>query len=231
MKGQGVRLYSYWRSSSSWRVRIALAIKGCDYELVPINLVAGGGAQHSEEYQRLNPSRQVPLLEWSEQGRLRRLSESLAICEYLDATLGEPLFVPQSAYLAACVRQAAEIINAGIQPLQNLSLLQRLGELDDNFDRMMWCRRVIERGFQALEPRLAEYADEFGGPGKQNAFCVGSEVTLADVCLVPQVYNARRFGVQVDRFANIARIAKLCAEQTAFSATHPAQQPDAPQDA
>ncbi|HWE26667.1 MAG TPA: maleylacetoacetate isomerase [Polyangia bacterium] len=210
-----MKLYSYWRSSASWRVRIGLNYKGLDYEYVPVNLVREGGEQHKPEYHALNPMELVPALELDD-GRL--LSQSLAILEYLEETIATPPLLPRDAYLRARCRQLAELVNAGIQPLQNTGPQQRLKAL--GVDEVAWSRHFIAQGLAAL----AATAEQTAGK-----FLVGDTVTLADVCLVPQLYNARRFGVDLTLVPLLGRVEAACLELEAFQLAQPDRQPDAVQ--
>lgn len=209
-------LWGYFRSSASYRVRIALNWKGIAYEQCPVHLVRDGGEQHGEAFRALNPLRQVPAL--SIDGLV--LVQSLPIIEYLEETRPErPLLPPDPRTRAVC-RQIAETINSGIQPLQNLSVLQRLGTefgLDDA-GKFAWAAHWIERGFDALETMLQRSAGEC---------CVGDQVTLADVVLVPQVFASRRFGARLERYPLTMAIHDRLAEHPAFAAAHPSVQPDA----
>lgn len=211
-----VRLHSYFRSSASWRVRIALAWKGIEYEYVPVHLVRDGGEQHSAAYRALNPLRSVPTLEID--GVV--LAESLAIIEYLEETRPNPPLLPSDPVQRARVRQLAEVVNSGIQPVQNLRVLQKLGR-DWNADdaaRAHWARHWIELGLEALEKLLERHS---------GTYSVGDDVTVADVCLVPQLYNARRFGVELAPFENVRRIEDALGQLPAFQAAAPDKQPDA----
>ncbi len=211
-----MRLYGYWRSTASWRVRLVLALKEVEYDNHPVHLVRDGGEQRTDAYRRKNPMTQVPLLEWEEDGRTRRLSQSVAICELLNERYPEPPLLPPSLEGRATVRQLVEVVNAGIQPLQNLRVLQELSAA--GMDRDEWGARWIERGFIALETMLQETA---------GAYAFADELTLADVFVVPQVYNARRFGVKMSRFPTIERVDAACAALPAFAAAAPDRQPDA----
>lgn len=208
-----MKLYNYWRSSASWRVRIGLAYKGLDYEYVPIHLVREGGAQHQESYRGKNPMRQVPYLELDDG---RGLAQSVAILEYLEEVHPAPPLLPEDPYLRARVRQLVEIVNAGIQPLQNLAVTQRLRALGVDADA--WTKEWIERGLKALETEVAKTAGRF---------CVGDAPSLADVVLVPQMYSSRRFGVDPSAFEHLHRIEANCGELPAFESAHPSAQPDA----
>lgn len=210
-------LYSYWRSSASYRVRIALALKGLDYEYRPVHLVKDGGEQHAAGYRALNPEGRVPLLVDGD----FRLGQSLAILRYLDARFPERPLVSAEPREAARAWQFCEAINADIQPLHNLGplgyLSQKLGV--DEAQRATWIRHWIDRGLSALE---AEVADQ---PLQTAVF--GSSPGIADCCLVPQVYAARRFGADLARYPRLVALAARLESLPAFVAAHPDQQPDA----
>ncbi|XP_078418102.1 maleylacetoacetate isomerase isoform X4 [Cetorhinus maximus] len=201
-------LYTYFRSSCSWRVRIALAFKGVAYDQVGVNLVKGGGQQHANSFKALNPMKQVPAL--SIDGIT--LSQSLAIIQYLDETRPGPRLLPEDAKKRAQVRMISDLITSGIQPLQNLNVLQKLGD-----EKLEWAQCFIINGFQALESLLQQTAGRY---------CVGDEVTMADLCLVPQVYNAVRFKVDLAPFPTIERINNTLLELEAFKVSDPSCQPD-----
>ena len=211
-------LLGYWRSSASYRVRIGLNLKALPYEYVAVNLVApGGGEQLAEPYRSRNPMGQVPtLLVEEDDGATVALRQSLPILEYLDERFGEPPLLPADRTLRAHARALAEVVNSGIQPLQNLSVTRRLAAL--GVDDKAWVRAVVSDGLVALERQVADTAGRF---------CVGDHPTIADCCLVPQLYSARRFGVAVEHFPTLSRIERACAERPAFSAAHPDLQPDA----
>lgn len=213
----GVRLHSYFRSSASWRVRIALAWKGIDYDYVPVHLVRGGGEQHSEAYRALNPLRSVPSLEID--GVV--LTESLAILDYLEQTRPDPPLFPRTPVQRARALQLAEVVNSGIQPVQNLRVLQKLGSdwNADDSQRAAWARHWIGLGLTALEELLQRYS---------GTYSVGDDVSVADVCLVPQLYNARRFGVDLEPFVHIRRVESALRTLPAFQAAVPGKQPDCP---
>lgn len=208
-----MRLYSYWRSSSAWRVRIALAWKALPHELEPVQLVRG--EQHTHEYHALNPLEQVPVLELEEDGRLVRLTQSMAIIEYLDERFPERPLLPVARAERARARQLAEIVNSGIQPLQNLSLQRELERA--NFDVASFRQQAIARGLAALEAVAAESAGRF---------LVRDGVTLADIYLVPQMYAARRFGLDLEPFPTLRRVDAECSALAEFQSAHPNAQPD-----
>ncbi len=214
-----LRLYSYWRSSSAYRVRIALNLKELDYELVPIHLVRDGGQHHHADYMKLNPQALVPVL--TDGGRVFR--QSMAICEYIEEAYPErPLLPPADIRSRARVRALAQMIACDIQPLNNLRVLMYLDkELGVKGQRKTdWYKYWITDGFTALEA-LLEQSPTTG------YFCDGDEPTLADAFLVPQVYNALRFEIDLSGFANINRIYGHCIEEEAFALAAPEAQPDA----
>lgn len=206
-----MRLYAYWRSSASWRVRIGLHLKRVPFTITPIHL--RDGVQRTDAHAARNPMRQVPVLELDD-GTL--LTQSLAILEWLDQVHPSPPLLPADPLVRARVRQAAEIVNAGIQPLQNFRVLLAIEEMGG--DRMAWGRQVIAEGLHAVEA----LARAHGG-----SYTIGDTVTLADCCLVPQLYNARRFGVDLEPFPALVGIDERCAALPAFQAAHPDRQPDA----
>lgn len=219
MNQDALTLYSYWRSSAAYRVRIGLELKHLSYELRAVNLVREGGEQHRPEYRALNPQQLVPTLL---HGR-RVMTQSLAILEYLEETFPEPAIMPATARERARVRALALAIACDIHPLNNLRVLQYL-EREWNVpqaEREAWVRRWIETGFEALEVMLAD------NPSTGD-FCEGELPSIADCCLVPQVYNARRFGVDMGRFPTIERIERNCLALPEFQAARPESQPDAP---
>lgn len=214
----GPVLYSYWRSSASYRVRIALNLKGIAYETRPVHLVRGGGEQKSPEYLAVNPQALVPSFE--EDGLT--ITQSLAIIDYLEDTRPGPALLPSDAAGRARVRSLALIVACDVHPLNNSGVLRfltdELGVDDDG--RQRWYRNWIERGFTAMEARL-------GGDRETGRFCHGDEPGLADLFLVPQVYNAERFDCDLSAFPTIRRITSTCLELEAFSAATPEAQPDA----
>jgi maleylpyruvate isomerase len=211
-----MRLHNYWRSSASWRVRIALAYKNLSYDYVPVHLVRGGGEQYAAEYVRdFNPMSQVPVLEL-EDGR--RIAQSMAILEYLEERFPEPALLPGEPWARARARQMAELVNAGIQPFQNMPAVT--GYVKDRLrgDVTEWLHHFLGRGLLALERTARETA---------GTFLVGGEPSFADVCLVPQLYSARRFDVPLEAFPTLLRVEAACVALPAFAAAHPDRQPDA----
>ncbi len=211
-------LYSYWRSSAAWRVRIALALKHLPCEIRPVHLLRDGGQQHSPEYLRLNPQGRVPTL----MDGKRVLTQSLAIIEYLDECHPEPPLLPPTPRERARVRAMAQVIACDIHPLNNLRVLQRLEQqcgLDAEGKRQ-WMHFWMKQGFDALEQMLAN------NPAT-GACCEGDHPGLADICLIPQLYNARRFGLDLSPWPEIQRIEAHCLQLPAFRDTAPEVQPDA----
>jgi maleylacetoacetate isomerase len=196
-------LYDYYRSSASYRVRIALSLKGVDYERVPVNLL--DGAQQGEAYRAINPQGFVPMLEADAQ----RMTQSLAIISWLDAKFPEPPLQLDDPHVLAL----ALTIAADIHPVNNLRVLKRLAKLGIDQDaRDDWYRHWIREGFEALEALAAPRAGQF--------LC-GQEVTLADICLIPQMYNARRFAVDLSPYPTLVRADAEAAGLEAFVAAHP----------
>ncbi len=209
-------LRGYWRSSCSWRVRIALNWKGLPYDTVPVHLVADGGQQHGEAHRRVNPMREVPVLMVDGQP----LAQSMAILEYLEETYPTPPLLPADPVDRARVRQLAEVVNSGIQPVQNLRVMQQLGRdfAVEKPDQIAWSRDWIAFGFNALHQLVEQYGGDYS---------VGDAVSYADVCLIPQLYNARRFAVDLSHYPRLVEIEERLKELPAFQAAEPDQQPDA----
>ncbi|KAK3094067.1 hypothetical protein FSP39_023719 [Pinctada imbricata] len=205
-------LYSYFRSSCTWRVRIVMNLKGLDYEYSAVNLIKDGGQQRTDDYSAVNPMQQVPALMVN--GEV--LTQSVAIMEYLEEKYPENPILPKDLISRAKVRQIAETIAGGIQPLQNLVVLQKIG--DEN--KAEWAKFWIDKGFVALESMLEKTAGKY---------CYGDSVTMADVCLVPQVGNANRFNVDMSKFPIISRVNEELEKLEAFQKAHPFVQPDCPE--
>ncbi|HEX9400086.1 MAG TPA: maleylacetoacetate isomerase [Anaeromyxobacter sp.] len=212
-----LRLYSFWRSSSAWRVRIGLALKGLGFELRPVNLAAG--EQFSEAHRARSPLCQVPVLEIEEDGRAFRIVQSMAILEWLEERWPTPALLPPDLEGRARVRALAEHVNSGIQPLQNAIVLKMLREKEKGLDRT-WARLHIARGLEGLERAVDD--------GRAGRFCHGDGPGLAECYLVPQLYNARRYGVDLAPYPILRRIEEACLSLAQFQAADPERQPDAP---
>lgn len=214
----GLVLYGYWRSSAAYRVRIALNLKGLDYGNHPVHLVKDGGEQHAAAYTAMNPQQLVPSLR--DGGQV--LTQSLAIMEYLDETRPSPPLLPADAPGRARVRALAQLVACDVHPLGNLRVLQYLehGLGVDEARRGEWSRHWIAAGFAAMEAMLA-------GDAATGRYCHGDAPGLADACLVPQVYNARRWKLSLDDYPTIRRIDEACHALEAFRAAAPEVQVDA----
>ena len=208
-----MRLYSYWRSSSAWRVRIVLAYKRLDYTLVPVHLRRD--EQHLPDFVERSPLGQVPVLELDAETGPVSLTQSMAILEYLEEVHPHPPLLPADPLARARVRALAETINAGTQPLQNLALQRELQAR--GVDPAPLVAGFIQKGLRALEA--------LGGTSA-GRFLVGDSPTFADVYLVPQLYAARRFGVDVAAFPLLSRVEEACTALPAFATAHPDRQPD-----
>ena len=212
-----LKLYSYWRSSASYRVRIALNLKGLAYETIPVHLVKDGGQQHQPAYRALNPQGRVPLLVDGD----FKLGQSLAIFGYLESQYPEPALLPADPKQRARIWQFCEAINADMQPLHNLG---PLGYLSREFgiseeQKLAWIRHWIDRGLSALEQDITDQPER--------AYVFGDAPSYADCCLVPQMYAARRFGGDLAKYPRLAALATGLEQRPAFVAAHPEQQPDA----
>ena len=213
-----MKLYDYFRSSACYRVRIGLQLKGLDYDAVSVHLVRDGGEQLKPDYREINPTGLVPVLK--DGGAT--LTQSMAILEYLDETHTTSPLLPADAAGRARVRSLALMIACDIHPLDNLRVLRYLvkqaGLTEDA--KNAWYAHWVQEGFTALEAHLAASADT-------GRFCHGDTPTLADCFLVPQVFNAVRFCIDITPYPTIARIDEACRALPAFQAAHPSQQPDA----
>ncbi|MCT7296021.1 maleylacetoacetate isomerase [Ralstonia sp. CHL-2022] len=211
-----IKLYNYFRSSASFRVRIALEIKGLPYDYAPVHLLKG--EQMAPDFVKLNPDALVPVL----CDGTDVLNQSLAIVEYLEETHPEPTLLPGSPSNRAHIRAIALAIACEIHPLNNPRVLKYLKNTFNVEEeaRNDWYRHWVKLGFAALETRLS--ASPLTG-----AYCVGDTPTLADVCLVPQVFNGKRFDVAVEDYPTLARIFEHCMAQEAFQRAAPGVQPDA----
>lgn len=209
-------LAGYFRSSAAYRVRIALALKGLSYRYEAVHLLRDGGQQLSAAYRARNPLALVPTYE---EGDLR-ITQSLAILEYLEARHPTPALLPADAAGQARVRQISLAVACDIHPLNNLRVLNYLSKTlgVSAEQKQAWIVHWITEGFTALEAMVAESAGRF---------CVGDEPTLADCCLVPQLFNARRFNVDLTPYPRLTAIDAACNALPAFEAAHPSRQPDA----
>jgi maleylpyruvate isomerase len=211
-----MKLYNYYRSSSSYRVRVAMNLKGLPFEYVAVHLARDGGEQFQPKFQAVNPQFQVPVLELEVDGKLVRLSQSLAIIEYLDERWPDPPLLPKDDLLRrAKARQLAEIVNSGIQPLQNALVLRRIAALGT--DSKAWAREFIGLGLTAYEALIA---------GEDGPYSMGAQVFLPDLCLIPQIMSARRMGLDLAPFPRCTSVEAACLALEAFKKAAPDHQPD-----
>jgi maleylacetoacetate isomerase len=213
-----MKLYTFFRSSASYRVRIALHLKGIAYEQVPIHLRRGGGEQLQAAYKAVNPQALVPALE--DEGRI--LTQSLSIIEYLDEKHPSPPLLPEDPADKALVRSMAMVIACEVHPIQNLRVLNYIKSAYDQTDEQVnrWSQHWINLGLTALEQLIVAQP-------KRGQFCFGDRPSLADICVVPQLGNARRFGCDLTQYPAILGIEKNCMALTAFADAAPEKQPDA----
>ena len=213
-----MKLYTFFRSSASYRVRIALNLKGLTYEQAPIHLRRGGGEQLSASYRAINPQALVPTLE--DNGRF--LTQSLAILEYLNEKHPNPPLLPQDPADKALVRSMAMVIACEVHPIQNLRVLKHVKSTYELSDGQVneWAQHWIDLGLSALEEMIAAQP-------KRGKFCFGDAPTLADICLVPQLGNARRYGCDLAQYPNVLSIEKTCLALSPFADAAPDKQPDA----
>ncbi len=210
-----IQLYSYFRSSSAYRVRIALNIKDIPHDIIPIHLLKNGGEQYSEDYKKLNPSAQVPTLVHNGNA----IGQSLAILEYLEDVFPQNPLLPKTAADRAMVRQMCEIINSGMQPFQNISVTQFLsGAFNSTEDqKKQWMATWLHRGFESLETLYKHHA---------GMYSFGDQFTNADCCLVPQIFSANRFGVDLTSYPKAKQIYENCIKLKAVLKASPEQQSD-----
>ena len=219
---QDVKLYTYYRSSAAYRVRIALNIKVIAYQAEYIHLLKDGGQVNTAEYQQINPQKLLPSYREGDD----IFTQSLAIIEYIDETHPSPPLLPSSALDRAFVRSLALSIACDIHPLDNLRVLKYLqNKLNiDKKDRDCWYCHWIQEGFTALETRLRQ--NNVNRKSESSDYCFGKQVTLADICLIPQVYNAIRFKCVLNNYPIINSIYNNCMKLPAFQQASPEQQVD-----
>lgn len=211
-------LYTYYRSSASWRVRLVLAYKGIETEFRYVNLVKDGGQQYSEDYAKLNPFKQVPTFIHDD----FIISQSLPIMEYLDEIFPQKPILPKDPKKKAQARQMCEMINSGIQPLVNLPVLNEAARLSGNDQtKIDWAKHWIDRGFVAFEKMLAKTSGKY---------CVGNDISMVDMCLIPQIHNANRNGVDMSKFPLITKISEECQKLEAFKKADWKNQDDCPEE-
>ncbi len=212
-----IKLYSYFRSSSSYRVRIALNLKDIDYQILPVHLLKDGGEQFKPEFDNLNKAHRIPVIEHNN----KVLAQSVAIIQYLESQFPKNPLIPSDAYEKALCFQLTEIINSDIQPLQNLSALKKL--VNDykisEEQKISWIQHWIELGLQSYEKILEKTSGQYS---------IGDQPTMADCFLIPQLYNAHRFQLNMENFPLINKIEKNAELNQAFVKAHPNNQPDTP---
>jgi maleylacetoacetate isomerase len=207
-------LYSYWRSSCSWRVRVVLNHKAIEHKITPIHLLKQ--EEQTEEFTKLNPIQRVPVLEFDNQDKKIVIMESIAICEFLEEAFPEKSLLPNDIIQRAKVRSICSEIASGIQPLQNRVVLLHIERL--GADKIEWAKEYVTTGLVAIEKLVSE---------SRGKYCVGDEVTMADAFLIPQLFHSRRFGVDMNLFPNLVEIEANLNELDAFKNAHPERQPDA----
>lgn len=212
-----MKFYGYFRSSAAYRLRIAFGLKGLAPDFIPVHLTRDGGQQKTEAYRDVNPQALVPSLR-TDDGAV--LTQSLAILEWLEETCPEPPLLPKDPVARAHVRAFALVICCDIHPLQNLRVLQYLRTEygRDQAGVEAWCRNWLGDGLAACEALLAR--------GGEHRFCFGGAPGLADVCLVPQLFSADRFGVDLGGMPRLRAVREACEALPAFAAAHPSRQPD-----
>ncbi len=213
-----MKLYTFFRSSASYRVRIALNLKSISYEQAPIHLRRGGGEQLSAAYRAINPQALVPALE--DNGKI--LTQSLAIIEYLEEKFPNPALLPKDPADKALVRSMAMVIACEVHPIQNLRVLNYVKATYNQTDQQVnkWAQHWIDLGLGALQEMIIAQP-------KRGKFCFGAAPTLADICLIPQLGNARRYGCDLAKYPTILEIEKTCNALPAFANAAPEKQPDA----
>ena len=217
------KLFGYWRSTAAYRVRIALNLKAIAWESAGVHLVHGGGEQHQDSFRSINPAGLVPTLVWGDVV----LSQSLAICEYLEEIRPQPALLPGDPADRAWVRALAMDIACDVHPLCNLRVMQYLGDTlhQDDSARTAWMFEWMGRGFATVERRLERRSEQ---TGERTEFCLGDQPGLADLVIVAQAYNADRFGFALDNFPLTRRTVEACRALKPFRQALPENQPDAP---
>lgn len=210
-----MKLYGYFRSSAAYRVRIVLNLKGIDAEHEYVHLVRDGGEHKKDEFLQINPQGLLPALKTDDN---RILLQSLAILDYIEDTHPEPPLLPSDPFQKAEVRALCQMVACEIHPLNNLRVLQYLkGELSQDQDTVdTWYRYWVSAGFEAIEKVIGD-----------DGYCFGGQVSLADACLMPQIFNAHRFNTDLSPFPRIRKVEEVCGALNAFQDAHPANQPDA----
>jgi maleylacetoacetate isomerase len=213
----GIRLYTYWRSSAAYRVRIALSLKSIDYDAVPVSLKPGDDEHRKDEYRAINPQMLVPFFD---DGKVA-IGQSMAILEYLEEAYPDTPLLPRPEPLRSKVRAFCNAIACDVHPLNNLRVLKYLADEFDVSDeqKAAWYVNWVAAGFEACERISVSYAHD--GP-----YAFGKQVTLADALLVPQMYNARRFDVPLDEYPRLVAVTDACNELQAFIDAAPENQPD-----
>ena len=213
-----VQLYSYYRSSCSYRVRIALHLKNIPFKYIPIHLVKNGGEQKSEKYKRLNPEGLVPTIVHNNQ----IITQSMAILHYLEDIYPSPSLFPKEPKKKAYILSVCEIINSSIQPLQNLTVLNYLKSYwgIDNNKRKQWLKLWIYNGLISVEQKIKK--NKFG------PFVAGRNLTAAELFIIPQIYNAKRFNINLKKIPRLLSIEQTCQHLPVFKKAHPSTQPDNP---
>lgn len=214
-----IKLYGYWRSSATYRLRIVLNLKNIEYEYIPVHLVKNGGEQHQQNYQSLNPTELVPTLIDDDYDLV--LNQSMAIIEYLDERYPAiNRLLPVDSADKVRVRALSQDIACDVQPITNLRIVQYLkNELSlPDIEQQRWLVHWIEKGLRSVEKRLRYTAGQY---------CFANDITMADVCLIPQVYNALRYSIDLNAFPLIKQIYQNCNKLSAFDAAKPENQIDA----
>jgi maleylacetoacetate isomerase len=218
-----IKLYGYWRSTAAYRVRIALNIKQVAYSQESIHLVKDGGEQHKDEYKKLNPQALVPTL--VDDGLV--IGQSMAILEYLEEKYPSQALLPVKLIERSLTRQLCQVIVSDLHPLNNLRVLKYLSNQFkvEESKKVEWYHHWLAVGFDAFETLLEQ--NESNGHSEKGQYCMGGELSMADVCLIPQIYNANRFDFPLDAYPRIKKINQNCLELTRFQDAIPENQPDA----